>query len=68
MNRLIRAIAQTAHQASDRLPTTLGVLEYREEGDIIVRARNTEQVQTVLDGASAELDARQEQHARGDDV
>jgi hypothetical protein len=46
----------------------LGVLEYREDEDIIVRARNTEQVQAVLDGAGAEFDARQEEHARGDDV
>lgn len=42
----------------------LNVLEYREGEDIIVRARNTEQVKGVLDGAGAELDSRQEDHAQ----
>lgn len=42
----------------------LGIVEYRQAEDIIVRARNTEQVQAVLDGAGAELDQRQEDHAR----
>lgn len=42
----------------------LGIVEYREGEDIIVRARNTEQVKGVLDGAGAELDSRQEDHAQ----
>lgn len=42
----------------------LGILEYRESEDVIVRARNTEQVKGVLDGAGAELDSRQEDHAQ----
>lgn len=42
----------------------LNILEYREGEDIIVRARNTEQVKGVLDGAGAELDSRQEDHAQ----
>jgi DNA-binding transcriptional ArsR family regulator len=45
-----------------------GVLDYQEAGDIIVRARNTEQVQAILAGAGAELDARQESHARQTDA
>jgi DNA-binding transcriptional ArsR family regulator len=46
----------------------LGVLDYHEKGDIIVRARNTAQVQAVLNGAGAELDARQEGHAQDTDT
>jgi DNA-binding transcriptional ArsR family regulator len=46
----------------------LGVLDYHEAGDIIIRARNTGQVQAVLHGAGAELDVRQESHARDTDV
>ena len=42
----------------------LSILEYRESEDVIVRARNTEQVKGVLDGAGAELDSRQEDHAQ----
>ncbi|WP_373189639.1 hypothetical protein [Halolamina sp.] len=42
---------------------SLGILEYQESEDIIVRAVNTDQVQAVLDGAGAELDSRQETHA-----
>ncbi|MFC6977302.1 hypothetical protein ACFQL1_25365 [Halomicroarcula sp. GCM10025709] len=42
----------------------LGVLEYKEADDIIVKALNTEQVQAVLNGAGAELDSRQETHAQ----
>ncbi|MFC4550599.1 MULTISPECIES: DUF7344 domain-containing protein [Halorussus] len=42
----------------------LGILTYERSDDIIVRAENTAQVQAVLDGAGAEVDARQEDHAR----
>lgn len=42
----------------------LGVLEYRESENIIVRALNTQQVRSVLNGAGAELDSRQEKHAQ----
>lgn len=45
----------------------LGVIEYRESENIIVRAVNTEQVQAVLNNAGAELDSRQETHARTTD-
>jgi len=45
----------------------LGVLDYQEAGDIIVRARNTEQVQTILARGGAEMDARQETHAQHTD-
>ena len=34
----------------------LGIVEYQQAGDIIVRSRNTEQVQAVLDGVGAEFD------------
>jgi len=43
---------------------SLGVVDYHEGEDVIVRAVNTAQVQAVLDGAGAELDSRQESHAR----
>lgn len=43
----------------------VGVVEYRPEEDVVVRARNTEQVRPVPDGAGAELDRRRETHARG---
>jgi len=46
---------------------SLGIVEYREEENVIVRAVNTTQVQAVLDGAGAELDSRQESHARDTD-
>ena len=46
----------------------LEVVDYREEEDIIVRALNADQVQAVLDGAGAELDSRQETHARETDA
>lgn len=46
----------------------LGIVEYQQGKDIVVRARNTEQVQAVLNGAGAELDQRQENHARRKDV
>lgn len=42
----------------------LGVIEYHEGEDILVRARNTTQVEAVLDGAGAEFDSRQEDHAK----
>lgn len=43
----------------------LGVLEYKEkEEEILVQARNAEQVQAVLNGAGAEHDSRQETHAK----
>jgi len=42
----------------------LGVLEYQEGENIIVRARNTEQVQAVLGGAGGTTDSQQEAHAR----
>lgn len=38
----------------------LGVLDYEEEGDIIVQAKNTEQVQAVLESSKDELTSRQE--------
>jgi hypothetical protein len=46
----------------------LEIVDYQEEKDIIVRAVNTTQVQAVLDGAGAELDSRQEAHARDTDA
>ena len=46
----------------------LGIIDYQEKKDIIVRAVNTTQVQAVLDGAGAELDSRQETHARDTDA
>ena len=46
----------------------LEIIDYQEEKDIIVRAVNTTQVQAVLDGAGAELDSRQETHARDTDA
>lgn len=46
----------------------LGIVEYQQGDDVLVRARNTEQVQAVLDGAGAELDQRQETHAREEDA
>lgn len=46
----------------------LGIIEYHEGEDIIVRARNTTQVEAVLDGAGAELDSRQEGHAKDTDA
>jgi len=45
----------------------LGIVNYRVKENIIVRAVNTDQVQAVLDGAGAELDTRQETHARDTD-
>jgi hypothetical protein len=42
----------------------LGIVDYQHTDNIIVRAVNTDQVQAVLDGAGAELDSRQEIHAR----
>lgn len=44
-----------------------GILEYDYKEDTIIPARNIEQVQAVLDGASGELDVRQEAHARAED-
>ena len=46
----------------------LGIIEYETDGDIIIRASNIEQVETVLDGAGAELDSRQEDHANDTDA
>jgi hypothetical protein len=46
---------------------SLGIVEYHDAEDVIVRAVNTAQVQAVLDGAGAELDSRQESHARDTD-
>jgi DNA-binding transcriptional ArsR family regulator len=46
----------------------VGIVDYQEAEDIIIQARNTEQVQAVLDGAGAELDSRQETHARDTDA
>ena len=46
----------------------LEIIDYQEKKDIIVRAVNTTQVQAVLDGAGAELDSRQETHARDTDA
>jgi hypothetical protein len=46
----------------------LEIVDYREEEDIIVRTLNTDQVQAVLNGAGAELDSRQETHARDTDA
>jgi len=43
---------------------SLGIVDYHEAENVIVRAVNTAQVQAVLDGAGAELDARQESHVR----
>ena len=43
---------------------SLGIVDYHEAGNVIVRAVNTAQVQAVLEGAGAELDSRQESHAR----
>ena len=48
--------------------TALEIVDYQEKEDIIVRAVNTDQVQAVLDGAGAELDSRQEAHARDTDA
>lgn len=46
--------------------TELGVIEYHEEEDVVVRAVDPEQVQADLDGADAELHSRREReiHAR----
>jgi hypothetical protein len=46
---------------------SLGVVDYHETENVIVRAVNTAQVQAVLDGAGAELDSRQESHVRDTD-
>jgi len=46
---------------------SLGILDYHEAENVIVRAVNTAQVQAVLDGAGAELDSRQESHVRDTD-
>jgi hypothetical protein len=46
---------------------SLGVVDYDEAENVIVRAVNTAQVQAVLDGAGAELDSRQESHVRDTD-
>jgi DNA-binding transcriptional ArsR family regulator len=46
---------------------SLGVVDYHEGENVIVRAVNTAQVQAVLDGAGAELDSRQESHVRDTD-
>ena len=46
---------------------SLEIVDYHEGENIIVRAVNTAQVQAVLDGAGAELDSRQESHARDAD-
>ena len=46
---------------------SLGIVDYQEAENVIVRAVNTAQVQAVLDGAGAELDSRQESHARDTD-
>ena len=46
----------------------LGIIEYHEGEDSIVRARNTTQVEAVLDGAGAEFDSRQEDHAKDTDA
>jgi hypothetical protein len=46
----------------------LGIVDYQEGENIIVRAANTDQVKAVLDGAGAELDFRQETHARDIDT
>lgn len=43
---------------------SLGIVDYHEAENVIVRAVNTAQVQAVLEGAGAELDSRQESHAR----
>lgn len=43
---------------------SLGIVDYHEAGNVIVRAVNTAQVRAVLEGAGAELDSRQESHAR----
>lgn len=48
--------------------SAVDVLEFDESEDTIVRAQNTQQVAGVLDGAGAELDSRQETHARENDV
>ena len=46
----------------------LNVLDYHVSEDKIVRARHTQQVQAVLNGAGAELDARQKTHAKQRDT
>jgi hypothetical protein len=46
---------------------SLGIVDYHDGENVIVRAVNTAQVQAVLDGAGAELDSRQESHARDTD-
>lgn len=48
--------------------TRLNALEFRKEEDAIVRTANTPQVERVLDGAGAELDGRQEIHAKENDA
>ncbi len=42
----------------------LGVVEYEEDEDIVVRAVYTDQVKAVLGHAGGEEDSRQETHAR----
>lgn len=46
----------------------LGVIEHVEAEGILVRAHNTTQVETVLGGAGAEFDSRQEDHAKDTDA
>jgi hypothetical protein len=46
----------------------LGIIEYETDENIIIRASNIEQVEMVLDGAGAELDSRQEDHANDTDA
>jgi len=46
----------------------LGIVDYREGSDVLVRAVNADQVRAVLDGAGAELDSRQETHASETDA
>jgi DNA-binding transcriptional ArsR family regulator len=62
-----RVHASLYHSHVPRL-ADLDIVEYHKGDDIIVRARHTDQLKAVLNGAGAELDSRQEKHAQQRDT
>jgi len=45
----------------------LGVVEYDADAGVVAATSNADQVRAVLDGAGAEIDQRQERHAKTTD-
>ena len=60
----VERVEQSLYHAHVPKLADLDIVEYEDADEVLVRARNTEQVQSVLEAAGGELDVRLQEHVR----